>query len=87
VAAAEPASSSTYRSTPRPAATSASGSILHPALTSVVMPVEDISRHVVSRAVEQIENGPDGDPGVVVPTWVRVGGSTPARDASHRRAR
>jgi DNA-binding LacI/PurR family transcriptional regulator len=66
---------------------SVGGSILHPALTSVVMPVEDISRRVVSRAVEQIENGPDGDPGVVVPTWVRVGGSTPARDASHLRAR
>jgi DNA-binding LacI/PurR family transcriptional regulator len=66
---------------------SVGGSILHPSLSSVVIPVEDISRRIVDRAVRQMENGPDGDPGVIVPTWVRAGDSTPARDASHVSAR
>lgn len=63
------------------------GSILHPSLTSVVLPVDDISGRIVSRALQQIENGQDGDPGVVVPAWVRVGDSTPVRDPSHVSAR
>ena len=64
---------------------SVGGSLLHPSLTSVVLPVDDISERVVERAVQQVENGPDGDPGVIVPTWVRPGDSTPVREA--RRAR
>ncbi len=59
---------------------SVGGSILHPSLTSVVLPVEDISRRIVNRAVEQIEHGLDADPGEIVPTWVRAGDSTPLRD-------
>ena len=65
---------------------SVGASILHPSLTSVVLPVDDISRRVVSRAVLRIENGSDGEPGVIVPTWVRVGDSTPLRRHSHRGA-
>ena len=58
---------------------SVSGAILHPSLTSVVLPVDDISRRIVSRATQQIENGSDDEPGVIVPTWVRAGDSTPVR--------
>ncbi len=50
--------------------------LLHPALTSVVIPVDDIARHVVGRALEQIENGPDSEPGQIIPAWLRLGGST-----------
>jgi DNA-binding LacI/PurR family transcriptional regulator len=53
--------------------------LLHPHLTSVVMPVDDIARRVVGRALRQIEHGHDDDPGEMVTTWLREGGSTPAR--------
>ena len=51
--------------------------LLHPPLTSVVIPVDDIARRVVGRALRQIENGPDTEPGEIVPTWLREGESTP----------
>jgi len=58
---------------------SVSTALLHPHLTSVVIPVDDIARRIVNRALWQIENGHDNAPGETVPTWLREGGSTPAR--------
>ena len=52
--------------------------LLHPTLTTVVIPVEDIARRVVSRALRQLETGPDSDPGEILSTWLRLGGSTQA---------
>gem|GEM_PF-3338244 len=37
--------------------------LLHPPLTSVVMPVEDIAGRVVGRVLRQIETGQDTEPG------------------------
>jgi DNA-binding LacI/PurR family transcriptional regulator len=51
--------------------------LLHPPLTSVVIPVEDIARRVVGRVLRQIEDGQDTEPGEIVPTWLREGESTP----------
>jgi DNA-binding LacI/PurR family transcriptional regulator len=51
--------------------------LLHPTLTSVVIPVEDIARRVIDRALRQLETGPDTQPGEIVPAWLRTGGSTP----------
>jgi DNA-binding LacI/PurR family transcriptional regulator len=53
--------------------------LLHPHLTSVVMPIEDIARRVVGRVLRQFEHGHDDDPGEMVTTWLREGDSTPAR--------
>ena len=47
--------------------------LLHPPLTSVVMPVDDIARRLVGRALQQIEKGEDTGPGEIVPTWLREG--------------
>jgi DNA-binding LacI/PurR family transcriptional regulator len=53
--------------------------LVHPALTSVVMPVEDIARRVVTRALRQVETGQDTEPGEFVPFWLRRGDSIPLR--------
>ena len=53
--------------------------LLHPQLTSVVLPVDDIARWVVHRVLGQIEHGHDTEPGEIVATWLREGESTPAR--------
>ena len=53
--------------------------LLHPSLTSVVMPVEDIAQRVVSRVLRQIEDGQDTEPGEIVATWLREGESIPLR--------
>lgn len=58
---------------------SVGGELLHPQLTSVVIPVEDIARRVVGRALRQIENGQDSGPGEIVGTWLREGESTATR--------
>ena len=58
---------------------SVGAALLHPQLTSVVMPVDDIAQRVVARAVRQVEHGHDADPGELVTTWLREGESTPAR--------
>jgi DNA-binding LacI/PurR family transcriptional regulator len=55
--------------------------LMHPALTSVVMPVEDIARRVVTRALRQVEAGHDTEPGEILPFWLRRGDSIPL----HRR--
>ena len=63
---------------------SAAAAMMHPRLTSVTIPVDDIARRVVARALKQIDHGPDDDPGEVVPTKLRLGESTGGfgRDAS-----
>jgi len=53
--------------------------LLHPPLTSVVMPVEDIAERVVGRVLRQVEAGQDSEPGEIVATWLREGESTPVR--------
>jgi len=50
--------------------------LMHPLLTSVTMPIDDIARRVVARALRQIDHGPDQRPGEVVAAALRVGGST-----------
>jgi DNA-binding LacI/PurR family transcriptional regulator len=53
--------------------------LLHPRLTSVVIPVDDIAGRVVDRALREVEHGRDGGPGEIVGSFLREGGSTPAR--------
>jgi DNA-binding LacI/PurR family transcriptional regulator len=50
--------------------------LLHPRLTSVTIPVDDIARRVVARALRQIDHGPDARPGEVVAATLRIGEST-----------
>ena len=63
---------------------SAAAALMHPRLTSVTIPIDDIARRVVARALKQLDHGPDHDPGEVVPTKLRLGESTGGfgRDAS-----
>ena len=63
---------------------SAAAALMHPRLTSVTIPIDDIARRVVARALKQLDHGPDHDPGEVVPTKLRLGESTAGfgRDAS-----
>ena len=55
---------------------SVAAGLLHPRLTSVTIPVEDIARRVIARALRQLDHGPDGSPGEVVPAALRLGEST-----------
>jgi DNA-binding LacI/PurR family transcriptional regulator len=54
----------------------AAASLMHPRLTSVAIPVDDIARRVVARALRQFDHGPDQQPGEVVPVKLRMGEST-----------
>jgi DNA-binding LacI/PurR family transcriptional regulator len=55
---------------------SAAAALMHPALTTVSIPVDEIARRVVARALRQLEHGPDQQPGEVVPAELRLGEST-----------
>ena len=55
---------------------SAAAALMHPRLTTVAIPVDDIAGRVVDRALRQVEHGPDQQPGEVVPTRLRLGEST-----------
>jgi DNA-binding LacI/PurR family transcriptional regulator len=55
---------------------SAAAGLLHPRLTSVAIPVDEIARRVVARALKQLDHGPDQDPGEVVAARLRLGEST-----------
>jgi DNA-binding LacI/PurR family transcriptional regulator len=57
---------------------SAAAGLLHPSLTSVAIPVDDIAQRVVTRALRQLDQGSDLRPGEVVPTTLRLGESTAA---------
>jgi DNA-binding LacI/PurR family transcriptional regulator len=55
---------------------SAAAALMHPVLTTVTIPVDEIARRVVARALRQLEHGPDQQPGEVVPAELRLGEST-----------
>ena len=55
---------------------SAATGLMYPRLTSVAIPVDDIARRVVARALKQVDHGPDQQPGEVVPVKLRLGEST-----------
>ena len=55
---------------------SAATDLMYPRLTSVAIPVDDIARRVVARALKQLDHGPDQQPGEVVPVKLRLGEST-----------
>jgi DNA-binding LacI/PurR family transcriptional regulator len=46
-----------------------------PMLTSVRIPVEVIATELISRCLREIDEGPTGEPGTIVPTEIAVGGS------------
>jgi DNA-binding LacI/PurR family transcriptional regulator len=52
---------------------SVGAALLHPPLTSVVMPVEAVAERIVTRIVHVIEHGWDNAPGEILPTWLREG--------------
>jgi DNA-binding LacI/PurR family transcriptional regulator len=58
---------------------SVAAGLMHPQLTSVAIPVDDIAQRVVARALRQIDDGPDQRPGEVVPAALRLGESTGAQ--------
>lgn len=58
--------------------------LMHPQLTSVTMPIDDIARRVVTRVLRQIDHGPDRRPGEVVAATLRVGMSTGAKSRLDR---
>jgi DNA-binding LacI/PurR family transcriptional regulator len=55
---------------------SVAAGLLHPRLTSVTVPVEDIARRVIAQALRQLDHGPDEGPGEVLPATLRLGEST-----------
>jgi DNA-binding LacI/PurR family transcriptional regulator len=55
---------------------SVAAGMMHPRLTSVAIPVGDIARRVVDRALRQVDHGPDQQPGEVVTATLRLGEST-----------
>jgi DNA-binding LacI/PurR family transcriptional regulator len=52
------------------------GDLLSPRLTSIAIPVGEIARRVVDRALRQVDQGPDQEPGEIVPFELRIGQST-----------
>lgn len=52
------------------------GSFVEPPLTSVRIPIEDIARELVQRCRREIDHGPTGEPGLLLPTEVIIGGSS-----------
>jgi DNA-binding LacI/PurR family transcriptional regulator len=58
--------------------------LMYPRLTSVAIPVDDIARRVVARALRQIDSGPDQRPGDLVPATLRLGESTGDPQRPHR---
>jgi len=53
--------------------------LLHPRLTTVAIPVDDIAQRVVGRVLRQLDQGPDSNPGEIVPTPLRQAESTSPR--------
>ncbi len=53
--------------------------LLHPPLTTIAIPVDDIARHVVGRVLRQLDHGADSGPGEIVPAPLRPAGSTSPR--------
>ena len=55
---------------------SAAAALMHPRLTTVAIPVDDIARQVVARALRQLDHGAGQEPGELVPATLRLGEST-----------
>jgi len=55
---------------------SAAAALMHPRLTTVAIPIDDIAGRVVDRALRQLDHGPDQQPGEMVPARLRLGEST-----------
>jgi len=55
---------------------SAAAALMNPRLTTVAIPVDDIARRLVARALRQLDHGPDQEPGELVPATLRLGEST-----------
>ena len=55
---------------------SAAAALMHPRLTTVAIPVDDIARQVVARALRQLDYGPGQEPGELVAATLRLGEST-----------
>jgi DNA-binding LacI/PurR family transcriptional regulator len=55
---------------------SAAAALMNPRLTTVAIPVDEIARQVVARALRQLDHGPDQEPGELVPATLRLGEST-----------
>jgi LacI family transcriptional regulator, galactose operon repressor len=55
---------------------SAAAALMHPRLTTVAVPVDDIARQVVARALRQLDLGAGEEPGELVPATLRLGEST-----------
>ena len=55
---------------------SAAAALMHPRLTTVAIPVDEIAGRVVDRALRQVDHGPDQQPGEMVPAPLRLGEST-----------
>lgn len=51
------------------------GTLLEPTLTGVRIPIERIAHELVLRCRREIEHGPTGEPGLVVPTEIVAGAS------------
>jgi DNA-binding LacI/PurR family transcriptional regulator len=70
---------------------SAAAALMNPRLTTVAIPVDDIARQVVARALRQLDHGPDQEPGELVPATLRLGestgGSGPEREPDEPAAR
>jgi DNA-binding LacI/PurR family transcriptional regulator len=64
---------------------SSAAGLMHPQLTTVAIPVDEIARRVVARVLRQLDHGPDQEPGEVVPARLQLGESTGR--AGHRAAR
>jgi DNA-binding LacI/PurR family transcriptional regulator len=65
---------------------SAGTDLLNPTLTSIVIPFEDIAVRVVDRALRQVENGQDSEPGEIIPALLRLGRSIPPHPRPGARA-
>jgi DNA-binding LacI/PurR family transcriptional regulator len=59
---------------------SAAAALMHPRLTTVAIPVDDIARQLVAQALRQLEHGASQAPGEVVPATLRLGESTSRPD-------
>ena len=55
---------------------SAAAALMHPRLTTVAIPVDDIARQVVARALRQLDHGAGQEPGELLPATLRLGEST-----------
>ncbi len=55
---------------------SAAADLMHPRLTSLAIPVDEIARRVAARALRQLDHGPDLEPGEVVQARLQAGEST-----------